>query len=111
MGTAGAGLDPAATQISDEALLAGAATQPGSPRYSRYRATDIDTDSGDLCGVRSGPPHGRAQQQALVGSASARPGSLQPIVRHARNEGSELMVTYVDARGSEADAGRVSRAQ
>eukprot|EP00969_Alexandrium_andersonii_P264960 11710908-Alexandrium_andersonii.AAC.1 len=66
MGTAGAGLGPAATLVLDEPLLVGT-TQPGSPRHSHYRATDIDTDTGDLYGVRSDPPHDRAQQQALVG--------------------------------------------
>eukprot|EP00969_Alexandrium_andersonii_P083696 3692338-Alexandrium_andersonii.AAC.1 len=66
MGTAGSGRDSATTQILDETLFAGT-TQPGSPRYPCYRATDIDTDSGDLAGVRSDPPYYRAPQQALVG--------------------------------------------
>eukprot|EP00969_Alexandrium_andersonii_P062992 2774552-Alexandrium_andersonii.AAC.1 len=64
MGTAGAGLGPAATLLLDETLLAGT-TQPGSPRHSHYRANDIDTDSGDLSGVRSDRPYDRAQQQAF----------------------------------------------
>eukprot|EP00969_Alexandrium_andersonii_P295409 13057879-Alexandrium_andersonii.AAC.1 len=47
MGIVGAGFDPATTQILGETLLAGT-TQPGSPQYSHCKATDIDTDGGDL---------------------------------------------------------------